>query len=710
MGMAASQARYLSLSARKTNTEYEGQQLNQQRLNLANQTADLFNQMLGMSVPSCPDSNDFTKLQYSWSDGINDEVISDFYQIAVPNEEFNYVVTSYRYEDVYTGQSHKMNLPEIQASKTNNYSDNPDKTYSVRQMAYHKESLAGAGDDSYTILVNKDGVESTHVFKRVTSGVDDVEALDQMTKRTTKAVAGDMAHFVSGTKANTQGNDVVVSPNTWSFDADYELQVRRPAPELDKSGYTINAAGTAYTHTPADPSKPDIPKDVFEKSYDSKIDMGPTNMPFYYEKNKITAGTTFDEINFEDESQRTQIEQLLATYGDKYDPKKSYYAVAIGTSMTDGTNAAGDTIKMEKWNAYNADGTAATPPAYYLYNGSYYNGTTATDANLASIPAGVTLSRDLTDAVHDAAGDPIYAFICGDDMDAASGSQGEVAKVEIRAGDKTIYYTDGVSILSGEELSGIDLTDVDESAWVDNLIFHSVENNPMYSNYTAVGNMDLNSISVETYNGNEDMQIEIKQVMKDMQAAGNDISFGNLSACFDSVTGEYMGGIYSFKMYGHTYYTTTTDLESAVKGAYAETALASNGIDSQNKLTYYTSSYISTKVEESKRAMLESDGKGRFTSVKFEGDDTVYTLKCETVTDDEAYQNAMNQYFYKQEQYDKGIADINARTEVIQAEDRELQLRLEQLGTEQTALQTEMEACQKVVSKSIESSFKTFGG
>ena len=64
----------------------------------------------------------------------------------------------------------------------------------------------------------------------------------------------------------------------------------------------------------------------------------------------------------------------------------------------------------------------------------------------------------------------------------------------------------------------------------------------------------------------------------------------------------------------------------------------------------------------------------------------------------------------EQEQYDKAVADINAKTEIIQAEDRELQLRLEQLGTEQTALQTEMEACQKVVSKSIESTFKTFGG
>ncbi len=28
MGMAASQARYLALTARKTNTEYEGQQIN----------------------------------------------------------------------------------------------------------------------------------------------------------------------------------------------------------------------------------------------------------------------------------------------------------------------------------------------------------------------------------------------------------------------------------------------------------------------------------------------------------------------------------------------------------------------------------------------------------------------------------------------------------------------------------------------------------
>lgn len=36
MGMSASQARFLGLTARKTNVEYEGQQVNQQRTTLSN--------------------------------------------------------------------------------------------------------------------------------------------------------------------------------------------------------------------------------------------------------------------------------------------------------------------------------------------------------------------------------------------------------------------------------------------------------------------------------------------------------------------------------------------------------------------------------------------------------------------------------------------------------------------------------------------------
>ena len=69
MGMAASQARFLGLTARKTNTEYEGQQINQQRTTLSNQSANYYNQLLGMSVPTPPSIEDYTKVVYTFEDG-----------------------------------------------------------------------------------------------------------------------------------------------------------------------------------------------------------------------------------------------------------------------------------------------------------------------------------------------------------------------------------------------------------------------------------------------------------------------------------------------------------------------------------------------------------------------------------------------------------------------------------------------------------------
>ena len=58
--------------------------------------------------------------------------------------------------------------------------------------------------------------------------------------------------------------------------------------------------------------------------------------------------------------------------------------------------------------------------------------------------------------------------------------------------------------------------------------------------------------------------------------------------------------------------------------------------------------------------------------------------------------------------YDQSIQEINAKIEIVQAEDRNLELRLKQLDTEQDAIQTEMDAVQKVIEKNVESTFKTF--
>ena len=64
MGMAASQARFLGLTARKSNVEYQGQQINQQRTSLANESSNLYNNMMTLEVPVPPRENDFYKTTY----------------------------------------------------------------------------------------------------------------------------------------------------------------------------------------------------------------------------------------------------------------------------------------------------------------------------------------------------------------------------------------------------------------------------------------------------------------------------------------------------------------------------------------------------------------------------------------------------------------------------------------------------------------------
>ena len=59
MGLAASQSRYMLLTARKSDLELTGQQINQSRLQLANVTNDLFN----VATTLDPDSDDAIKIQ-----------------------------------------------------------------------------------------------------------------------------------------------------------------------------------------------------------------------------------------------------------------------------------------------------------------------------------------------------------------------------------------------------------------------------------------------------------------------------------------------------------------------------------------------------------------------------------------------------------------------------------------------------------------------
>ena len=109
---------------------------------------------------------------------------------------------------------------------------------------------------------------------------------------------------------------------------------------------------------------------------------------------------------------------------------------------------------------------------------------------------------------------------------------------------------------------------------------------------------------------------------------------------------------------------------------------------------------------------------GRITEISIpvydkEGNFVSYSsLPLEAVqeTDEVAYQKAFADYEYEQTLYEKAQADINAKTEMIQQQDRNLELQLKELDNRRTQIVTEMEALSKVINENIEGSYKTFAG
>ena len=430
MGMAASQARYLALTARKTNTEYEGQQINQARTALANQSANLFNRLLGLEVPVAPKTTDYTELQYSYSDGTNDSVLDSWQQLSTADPNYNYIVNHYYYTNVFTGSQKLLSNPEVQTKGEVSIDDFKDQN---PQVVYN------ANTDSYTITT-ADGRSQTY------------------------AAVGNLA-------------------------------------------------------------------------MDKKLE---------------NALQDLDEV--------------------------------VGLAQADGV-----------------------------------------------------LNTDKVFGYQDASG--TWHFFLED----------EIAEPK-----------DYSTVYKPSFIGNCELTELDE-------------------------------------NLTDAQKAELRQIVKDLP----DTEFAKY---FDK-DGNYLGnGIYSFQMNGQTYFSCESDLYNSMQ-TYDEYG---KPIEGQQKLPYYNASYVKTKIEETNHALLETDGNGRFTSVKFDDDSVVYTLNTESVTDEAAYKDAMNEYNYKVQQYEKTIADINAKTSIIQQEDRTLELRLKQLDTEQNALATEMDAVKKVIKDNVESTFKTF--
>lgn len=155
------------------------------------------------------------------------------------------------------------------------------------------------------------------------------------------------------------------------------------------------------------------------------------------------------------------------------------------------------------------------------------------------------------------------------------------------------------------------------------------------------------------------------------------------------------------------YFVNSDILEASTTSYDDHTGVSQSAIQ-----TYMVGSAQESEEVKNVKARLEMDTSGRIINITLhpeEVNQVTYAVSTSTVTDQAKYDDAMNQYEYDKAKYSQAIQEINAKIEIIQSEDRNLELRLKQLDTEQEAIQTEMEAVQKVIEKNTESTFKTFG-
>ena len=282
-------------------------------------------------------------------------------------------------------------------------------------------------------------------------------------------------------------------------------------------------------------------------------------------------------------------------------------------------------------------------------------------------------------------------------------------KVELTKGTDNKFYN----------LQGVEQSGVNESS--KNLIICLVDqsiSNPDYAVSLVTANKDKTYTKEvftkvdESYISQDDYlktlsDDQLKSLMKEeaqyLELLRNKYGDGDYMVRYikNTTTGEY-----------EPYFYKESDLSGAIyddKTGNSQSNINCYKIGSERK---------TEEVKALKGCKIEKDSSGRYINVTIPVYDekgeptqqgTTYALTTSTATDQDAYQDAMNQYEFKKNEYDQAIQEINSKIEIIQSEDKNLELRLKQLDTEQKAITSEVEAVSQVIQKNVESGFKTFG-
>ena len=590
MGMAASQARFLGLTARKTNVEYEGQQINQQRTTLANQSANYYNQLLGMSVPVPPSVADYTKTVYSFKDGALNNTISTL--TAEGNGVYRVSYLSKWTDD----------FGIVNSGST---------------------TVVNSGNNEYAVGINK--------LKELGETFELAQVAHRLDGKTFRL--DENLRYV-----NEAGQTIQL------IEADYDTIVTIIGKEPQLSDYVTEGLVVNYKNTQCYKDVSGTTKEGIghlehnlcrliwgggnQSSVTSSSGVTVTNIGMANGNNKTISLTTADWRNNGADSTSLQLKERLQTiYPDLYQKLVDIYVDAILYLDQNKSNVTG----MDIDNSY--------------YTISPNPGPTNTQGEL------YTRWEDFWDEVSNLSPEKIYE--------------------EAHAEWQKKYDTYANCYLNA--------ADYDDKYYLTTEFFY--DGDDKY----------LSSLNSEQLKDLYDLEKHYQRLLNEKY--GEPQNGWYIRYVENTSSGEFEPIFYN-----------GNDLVNGFNDEYSNIR--------SNVRTYKIGG--ETKVQEVKNAeaKLEQDATGRYISITIyneDGDACTYALTTETVTDQAKYDDAMNQYEYDKYLYDKAIQEINAKIEITQLQDKNLELRLKQLDTEQNAIQTEMDAVSKVIEKNTESTFKTFG-
>ncbi len=605
MGMSASQARFLSLTARKNNVEFEGQQINQQRTCLSNESASYYSELCNMAVPAPPCIDDYTKVSYSFNDGAMTNTIMSI--LPDKNDKTKYLI-SY----VQQWQDDYAIVPSATSMVLKDGSDYKIGNQKLRALG----TAPAAGIDKYY-----DSLSAEEKSKLIETEKYYVALLQDK--------IGDSEKFhVRYVKNDSTG---VYEPQ---FFADSEL--------TNSSKYNNKSLASVPCYTLGSVTQS---KEVIGQSGIVEKDSSGRYVAISFE-----GGTTTQRVK------KTNTDEINAW--EVANPKPNKNDATYNIHKTDARLA---NIFDHATRSYNE--STGTYAAYSCYNEAI-NGNTGCymhilqhcidyDGTATGYPKTMALTTIPTYEINIAnPGGYIHSAESVSDMTQVADAlkngynitldDGTTTRVTLMAGDRTATSSDS-------------------------------EKDKLLSDfYIKNGSPTDLQILMSNYFINDDGEIEKKTLLqkaKDLYYICQNPGLNATTEALTEALTEFQNNMTDFSVFlSEKYQNDLADWYSN-KPAFHE-----EWVDEEVTIANKT-----------------------------------YSLVATTTTDEEAYNDAMNQYNYEQHEYEHKIQEINSKLEIIQQQDKMLELKIKQLDTEENAINTELDAVKKVISKNVDASFKTFG-